>query len=158
MNRKIIIAFLVGLAIGVVGVIVGRPYVGERLPEAVGGKRQTLQGPVTAKRREADRLLLTVSTPSGAILATFKKKLGEIDLLVERGDSVSLAVPGYQPFLQDPEITRVAKPAGVVGQPAEGPEVEPSDADPSEAEADTLQAEESRGDSLQVDTTGRWYD
>jgi hypothetical protein len=109
-GRGILIAFAIGLVIGVIGTFVVQPLLGSRLPEAVRGKYEVLEGPVTAKQTEDDRLLLTVSTHAGAILATFKKRVDEINLLVEEGDTVALEVPGYQPFMQNPDIARVAKP------------------------------------------------
>lgn len=109
-GRGLLIAFLAGLLIGGVGTFVAQPLLGRRLPEAVRGKYETLQGPVTAKQMQGERLLLTVSTRAGAILATFRKQVEEINLLVEEGDTVALDVPGYQPFMQNPEIIRVAKP------------------------------------------------
>jgi hypothetical protein len=109
-GRGILIAFVVGLVIGVIGTFVVQPLLGRRLPEAVRGKYEVLEGPVTAKQMEGERLLLTISTRAGAILATFKKQVDEINLLVEEGDTVALDVPGYQPFMQNPDIVRVAKP------------------------------------------------
>lgn len=109
-SRGLIVAFAIGLVIGVIGTAVAQPFLGRRLPEAVRGKYEVLQGPVTAKQPQGERLLLTVSTPAGAILATFKRRVEEINLLVEEGDTVALDVPGYEPFMENPEITRVAKP------------------------------------------------
>ncbi|MBI2369318.1 MAG: hypothetical protein HYV08_03620 [Deltaproteobacteria bacterium] len=65
-----------------------------------------------AKQREEDRLLLTVLTPRGAILATFRQKVAEIDLLVDVGDTLTLGLPRYEPFLADPRIERVRKESG----------------------------------------------
>ncbi|NIR42792.1 MAG: hypothetical protein GWN99_02860 [Gemmatimonadetes bacterium] len=109
-GRGMIVAFVIGLVIGVVGTLVAQPFLGRRLPEAVRGKYEVLQGPVSAKQLQDERLLLTVSTSAGAILATFKKQVEEINLLVEKGDTVALDVPGYQPFMENPDIIRVAKP------------------------------------------------
>jgi hypothetical protein len=111
------------LVLGIVGTFVVQPLLGRRLPEAVRGRYETLEGPVTAKQRQDERLLLTVSTRAGAILATFRKQVEEINLLVEEGDTVALDVPGYQPFMQNPEIIRVAKP-DMVPPPPQRPEVE----------------------------------
>lgn len=109
-GRGVLIAFVVGLVVGLVGAFVAGPLLGRRLPEAVRGKYEVLEGPVTAKQTEDERLLLTISTRAGAILATFKKRVDEINLLIEEGDTVALDVPGYQPFMQNPDIIRVAKP------------------------------------------------
>ena len=129
-GRGMVIAFLIGLLVGAVGAAVAQPLLGRRLPEAVRGKYESLEGPVAAKQQQGDRLLLTVSTQAGAILATFKKRVDEINLLVEVGDTVAFDVPGYQPFMQNPDITRVAKPRA---RPAktEPPEAEPAPRQPS---------------------------
>ena len=110
MNRKLIVAFLIGLVLGAVGVLLVEPFLSRSLPEAVRGKLETVSGRVTAKRMADNGLLLTVVTAEGATLATFTKRVNEIDLLVEPGDSISLSMPQYDPFLRDPEIGRVVKP------------------------------------------------
>ncbi len=139
-NRKLVVTFLVGLALGAVGVIVAQPFLGRNLSEAVrGGKLKTVSGPVTAKRLGEDRLLLTVVTPEGATLATFTKRVDEIDLLVEAGDTLTLSMPEYDPFLRDPDIARVVKPSR---EPAQGrPATEPG--------------EETEGGRMERDTTPR---
>jgi hypothetical protein len=146
-RRGWIVTFLVGLVLGVVLAVLGRPYLGERLPDAMGGGRVSVEGPVTAKQRDEERLLLTVVTPAGATLATFRKKVGEIDLLVEVGDTVALALSGYEPFVEDPEITRVAKPDFFPT-----PELTPPE--PTETLPDS--AEET--DSIIAEPASRWYD
>lgn len=55
-------------------------------------------------------MLLTVSTPQGALLATFTQQLSEIDLLVEERDEVTLGLAQYAPFIHDPVIKGVMKP------------------------------------------------
>ena len=62
------------------------------------------------KQHDPDRLLLTISSSEGAVLATFKKKVAEISLLIEEGDTVTLKVQSYQPFVDDPTVMRVRKP------------------------------------------------
>jgi len=150
-----ILVFVIGFVLGIVAAVVARPFLGERLPEAVGGKREAVEGPVAAKQMQDDRLLLTIVTPSGAILGTFKKKIEEINLLVETGDTVALTIPGYQPFLEDPEITRVAKPMAGVHMKS----LEPDHADQvpdSVAAPDSLQTSE-EADSLKSEQASRWY-
>ncbi len=132
-GRGVLIAFVVGLVVGLVAAFVAQPLLGRRLPEAVRGKYEVLEGPVTAKQTEDERLLLTISTRAGAILATFKKRVDEINLLVEEGDTVALDVPGYQPFMQNPEIIRVAKPdPEAVAQEPQEPEAQPEAESPAE--------------------------
>ena len=52
---------------------------------------------------------MTVTTAHGTILATFKKQVPEIDLLVEERDSVTLDVRQYEPFVNDPPVLKVDK-------------------------------------------------
>ena len=150
-----LLVFAIGFVLGVVAVIVARPFLGNNLPQAVGGKRESVAGPVAAKQQQGDRLLLTINTPAGAILGTFTKKVDEINLLVERGDTVTLTIPGYQPFLENPEITRVGKPTGMAAMESGGPggqAVEPTDS--LTQPADTVE----KADSASSGQTSRWYD
>lgn len=104
------ITFVVGLALGLSAQTFAPQVVGPYLPKAIQANGEAVEGTVVRKGREQDRLLLTVSAPQGAILATFKKQVAEIDLLIEEGDTVALALRGYEPFVNDPAIMRVAKP------------------------------------------------
>ncbi len=52
---------------------------------------------------------MTVTTQDGTILATFRKQVPEIDLLVEEQDSVTLDVKQYEPFVTDPPVIKVNK-------------------------------------------------
>jgi hypothetical protein len=123
----IILTFLVGLAAGVCGMIFGPDLVGSVLPNAVGVKRIDIEGPVVTKQQEGDRLLLTIQTPQGAILATFKDRAAEMNLLVEKGDLLTLAVRKYEPFVLDPVIGRVRKQEDAASRPrGDGPSPSPS--------------------------------
>lgn len=110
----ILLTLLVGLAVGVSGTVLAPRLAGPFLPQAIRGSVQSVEGKVVAKRREQERLLLTILTAQGALLATFKTRVAEIDLLVEQGDTVTLALRRYDPFIEDPTIQRVRKgePAG----------------------------------------------
>ncbi len=109
-TRLIVLILLVGIALGVVGTIFGPDVAGPYLPEAFRGKKvATIDGEVVRKLREGERLLLTVQTSQGSVLATFKKKVAEIDLLVQQGDTVTLALSRYEPFVDEPAIERVRK-------------------------------------------------
>ncbi len=98
-----------GIGVGVAGTLLGPRLVSPYLPEVVRGKTELVEGVVARKEQEPDRLLLTVVSQQGAILATFQKKIAEINFLIEEGDTVTLALPGYQPFVDDPPIGRVRK-------------------------------------------------
>jgi hypothetical protein len=94
-----------------------RPY----LPESLVGKETVVKGTVAAKEKTGDALLLTVSTHEGALLATFKKKTDEVNLLINEKDEVHFILPKYMPFIDDPKIIRVVKEQQAVPTPAEAP-------------------------------------
>lgn len=110
--------FLVGLALGAVVVAIGPRVAGPYLPAALRGPVESVEGEVTRKQREPDRLLLTVVTPRGAILATFKTRIPEVDLLVAEGDALTLGLRRFEPFVEDPAIQNVRKKTPAEGQPA----------------------------------------
>ena len=106
----IFLTLLVGIAFGVVGTLFAPDVAGPYLPEAFRGKKaEAIDGEVVRKLREAERLLLTVQTNQGAILVTFKKKVAEIDLLVQQGDTITLGLSRYEPFVDEPAIERVRR-------------------------------------------------
>jgi hypothetical protein len=106
----VLLILLVGVALGVVGTIFAPDVAGPYLPEAFRVKKSaTIDGEVMRKQREGERLLLAVQTAQGAILVTFKKKVAEIDLLVQQGDIVTLGLSRYEPFVDEPAIERVRK-------------------------------------------------
>lgn len=127
--------FVAGLVLGVLAAVfvpdLARPY----LPGLLRGGGEEVRGPVLAKRVEDDRLLLTVDTERGALLAVVRRRVPEIDLLVEEGDSVSLSVDAYAPLVEDPVIAAVRKPGGRrvpldSGSPDDPGEVAPDDGPP----------------------------
>ena len=105
---------LTGVALGILGTIflpdLMRPY----LPEMMRGENVEISGIVEAKSREADRLLLTIAGSSGAVLVTYTHQIPEMDLLIEPGDSVVLAVREYAPFVEDPSVRRVQKGSSTI--------------------------------------------
>lgn len=108
MTRRMIVALLVGFGLGIALGLVAPRYWPE-LTAPWEGKRELLEGEVLREERRDDRYLLTLKTPQGAILATFRERAAEVDLLVDPGDRVTLALPGYAPFVTDPRIARVLK-------------------------------------------------
>lgn len=101
--------FILGLIAGVLAAAVGPSWWQTLVPDALfpGGSTESV---VLGKSLEEGRLLLKLETASGVLLATFTEKVEEIDLLVEKGDHVTLRVAQYQPFLTDPRLERVVKP------------------------------------------------
>lgn len=104
---------LAGLVLGAVGAVVGPDLAGPYLPDVLRPSLEEIQGPVLGKRSDGERLLLTVDTERGAVLATFRERVSEIDLLVEVGDTVTLGLGGYAPLVEDPVLEGVRK-----GRPA----------------------------------------
>ncbi len=123
-SYAVLIVLIVGVALGVALTIYGPDYVEPILPGAAKPAKGGIKGQVAAKRLEQGRLLVTVSSPEGAILVTFKKKVPEIDLLVEEGDTVNLDIRKYRPFVEDPDINRVRKPERKAIPAKEEPPVE----------------------------------
>jgi len=101
--------FLVGFGVGLGAPSVAPKYLGQYFPTGLSATRSGVQGVVVKKQSEEDRLLLTISAPDGAMLATFEKKITEISLLVDEGDIVTLDTRVYAPFVTDPPILRVKK-------------------------------------------------
>jgi hypothetical protein len=118
------VTLLVGIALGVAGTVYAPHYVKSFLPGPSKPRAGGVEGRVTAELPEADRLLLTVSTPEGATLVTFNRKMKEIDLLVDEGDSVTLDLKYYSPFVTNPAILRVRKAEAPVLSPGLIPEEE----------------------------------
>ena len=109
-GTMILLVLLLGIAIGVGGTMMAPDMVGPYLPESFSAKKtETVEGEVVRKVREGDHLLLTVQTSQGTVLATFRTKVAEIDLLVQQGDALTLNLSRYEPFVNDPAIERVRK-------------------------------------------------
>ena len=101
--------FLGGLVIGITATFFAPRVIAPYLPGPFRGTADGIEGKVATKQKEGDRLILTILPTEGAILATFKKKVTEIDILIAPGDRVTLAGKDYQAFLEDPAIGRVRK-------------------------------------------------
>ena len=111
--------FVFGLLLGILCTIYLPKYAQPYLPEFLAGNETMLKGTVIVKEKKGESLLLTVSTPEGALLATFKQKTGEIDLLIREKDEVQFTLPNYTPFIDDPKIVRVVKEQPAAPAPAE---------------------------------------
>ncbi|MBI2372154.1 MAG: hypothetical protein HYV08_18320 [Deltaproteobacteria bacterium] len=117
---------MAGVVLGVSGTLLVPRLAGPYLPAVLPGRVEHVEGEVVAKQREPDRLLLTVLTPQGAILAIFRQKVPEIDLLVDLGDHLTLALRRYEPFVEDPRVQRVRKEEVPDGEePGPGPAPSP---------------------------------
>ncbi len=98
-----------GLVLGVCGALFLPSLLTPYLPDTLRADRLRIGGEVLKKRVDGERLLLTVESDSGAMLATFRRRVSAIDLLVEPGDSVTLLLDRYRPFVEDPGLQGVRK-------------------------------------------------
>ena len=141
--------FLLGLLLGLAAGLFLPPlverHVGPAVPGFLGGGAEDVSGTVLAKRLDGERLLLTVETGRGALLATFTERVPEIDLLVSSGDTVRLRLPEYEPFVTDPRIQGIQK-----AEPAEG---RPAASIVDTMAADTVSADTTPADTTPADTT-----
>jgi hypothetical protein len=120
MNNKPsrMVPFVFGLILGVLATIFLPDYVRPYVPSWVMGKVTVVKGTVMAKQRKDTVLLLTVNTPQGELLASFKKKVDEINLLVNEKDVIEFTLPKYTPFIEDPQIIRIVKEPQAAPEPA----------------------------------------
>lgn len=102
-------AFILGLGLGLSAPMLAARYMDPYLPEFLKETIHPLEGEVIHKQRQQDRLLITITTQDGTILATFQQQVPEIDLLIEERDRVTLDVKQYDPFVNDPPVLRVSK-------------------------------------------------
>jgi len=101
--------FAAGLVLGVAGTILVPRFLGPYLPGVFSGRGEALSGPVLAEERDGDRLLLTIETAPGALIASFSHRVTEIAQLVEPGDTVTISARDYDPFIEDPDFEGVKK-------------------------------------------------
>lgn len=137
--------FLAGLLLGAAAAVFGPDLAAPYLPDVLRPGLEEARGPVLGKRIEGERLLLTVDTERGAVLATFRQRVPEIDLLVEEGDTVILGLREYAPLVEDPVLQGVRKggpgrdaavdttggPPEGAPEPAPGPGSDASSPDPA---------------------------
>jgi len=119
------VPFVFGIILGILCTIYLPKYAQPYLPESMLGKEIVANGTVTAKENKGNALLLTVRTPEGALLATFKKKADEVNLLVNEEDEIQFILPKHMPFIEDPKIIRVVKKQQAAPEPA--PEAKPEE-------------------------------
>jgi hypothetical protein len=104
------LTLLVGIGVGAVGARKLPSTAEFYLPDLL-THPALVEGRVVKKQRESDRVLLKVQTDNGPVLATFTKKVAEIDLLVEPGDVLVLRLPADRTFVDDPVMERVKQSA-----------------------------------------------
>lgn len=112
---------LTGVILGAVAATTGPAVVAPYLPKSMSGQGERMHAEVLRKQREANRLLLKVGTAQGPMLVTFTQKVAELDLLLEPGDTLTLILPRYATFVEDPVLDRVQKPSGAGSAPLPPP-------------------------------------
>lgn len=140
--------FLGGLVLGIAGTIAVPRFLGPYLPDVLTGEREVLSGPVLAEERDGERLLLTIDAEPGALIASFTQRVAEIAQLVDPGDVVTIAVPDYEPFVEDPDFEGVKKGAGrpsIEESGIEGDAMEESGIEGDAAEGEVLEGDAPAG-------------
>ena len=94
----LIFNLLTGVIVGIGATTMGPVLVAPYLPKAISGQGERIHGEVVRKQRDTNRLLVKVGTPQGPMLVTFTRKVAELDLLLEPGDTVTLVTTGYATF------------------------------------------------------------
>ncbi|NGZ97707.1 MAG: hypothetical protein CV089_16565 [Nitrospira sp. WS110] len=99
-----ILGFLSAVVVDLVAPELLEPYTRQFIPAT---QLESVSGRVVKKERESNRLLMTLSTPKGVLLATFTQKIEEIDLLVAEGYTTTIRLRTYSPFVENPVLERV---------------------------------------------------
>lgn len=99
-----ILGFLSAVIIDLVAPELLDPYTRQFIPS---DQIESVRGTVVKKQRDSARLLLTLSTSKGVLLATFTQKLEELDLLIAEGYTTTIRLRTYSPFVENPVIERV---------------------------------------------------
>lgn len=100
----LILGFLSAVILDLVAPELLEPYTRQFLPAT---QLESVSGKVVKKERESNRLLMTLFTPKGVLLATFTQKIEEIDLLVAEGYTTTIRLRTYSPFVENPVLERV---------------------------------------------------
>lgn len=127
--------FVVGMVLGALGAVFLPDLAAPYLPDVLRSSGDEVRGPVLGKRLEGDRLLLTVDTDRGAVLATFRQRVSELDLLVQEGDTVTLGLAAYAPLVEEPSLEGVTKGGPGAGAAREVPGAGPDSEAGAEGEA-----------------------
>ena len=99
-----VLGFLSAIIVNLAAPDLLTPYIQVLAPA---DRTESVKGMVVKKQRESTRLLLTLSTPKGVLLATFTEKIDELDLLIAEGYATTIRLRTYSPFVENPVIERV---------------------------------------------------
>ena len=106
LSVTLVTGFVLGIGAATKGPAVVAPY----LPSKVGGAHERIEGQVVRKQRDGNRLLVKVATAQGPMLVAFTQKVGDLDVLLDPGDTITLVTAGYATFVDDPGLDRVKAP------------------------------------------------
>jgi hypothetical protein len=106
LSVTLVTGFVLGIGAATKGPAVVAPY----LPSKVGGAHERIEGQVVRKQRDGNRLLVKVATAQGPMLVAFTQKVGDLDVLLDSGDTITLVTAGYATFVDDPGLDRVKAP------------------------------------------------
>ena len=138
-----------GLVLGIAGTLLLPPLLRPYLPDSFRGEVEVVTGPILGEERDGDRLLLTIQAEQGALLATFTERVAEINLLVDKGDSITLGVARYEPFVENPTFEGVVKGEGTETlDPVEEGQPAAEDGDPAGEPGTTDDAGDTEGPDL----------
>lgn len=145
-----------GIVVGVAGTLFLPSLVAPYLPAVLRPDRQEVRGLVLQKSMEGERLLLTVESERGSMLATFREQVSELNLLVAEGDSITLILGEYRPFVDDPSVRGVRRNPGSAGRGATPTDTAGSSPDASARQGETGGAgQPAGGGAAPQDTTSR---
>ncbi len=105
----LIVTLLVGAGLGAAGTVYLPSMVDPYLPKELRIRARVVEGQVLNKQREPNRLLVKIQLEQGVILATYTKRVAEVDLLVEPGDTIALELRSGEPVVDEPPIERVKR-------------------------------------------------
>lgn len=103
--------FLVGVVAGFSVAARGPALIAPYVHRASIGTGEHIEGQVVRKQREGNRLLVKINTAQGPMLVTFTQKVADLDVLLDPGDTVTLMIPAYATFVEDPIFERIKAPA-----------------------------------------------
>src|SRR5438045_8647802 len=105
----LISTLIIGMALGFGVATKGSALLSAYLPKSLNGPGERIEGEVVRKQRDGNRLLVKITTTQGPALVTFTQKVADLDVLLDPGDTLTLASAGYATFIDDPVLERVQR-------------------------------------------------
>ena len=102
--------FVVGVIVGFGLASRGPALIAPYVQKASSRPGEHVEGQVVRKQRDGNRLLVKINTLQGPMLVTFTQRVADLDVLLDPGDTVTLMIPGYATFVEDPVFERIKAP------------------------------------------------